>query len=161
VIARAPLALLAAAALALGGAGRAAEAAPAALRTALDPLRAAGVPPGLAEVVEGRICAALSEAGSGEVVCPSDVAAAAALAKAGMMFGECQADECLRRVDAMRSADRRVAGSLERVEGGFVLSLQLTSGQGSGPRVVEALPQDVDALVAHIPAAVRKLFPER
>jgi hypothetical protein len=47
------------------------------------------------------------------------------------------------------------------VEGGFVLPLQLTSGQGPGPRVVEALPQDVDALVAHIPAAVRKLFPER
>lgn len=158
MIARAPLALLAAGALALGGAGRAA--APAALRTALDPLRAAGVPPGLAEVVEGRICAALSEAG-GEVVCPSDVAAAAALAKTGMMFGECQADECLRRVDAMRSADRRVGGSLERVEGGFVLSLQLTSGQGPGPRVVEVLPEDVDALVAHIPAVVRKLFPER
>jgi hypothetical protein len=163
VIARAGLPALVAAALALGGPALAGEgvAAPAALRTALDPLRVAGVAAGLAELVEERICAALAEASGGDVVCPSDVAAAAALAKTAMVFGECRSDECLRRVEVMRSADRRVAGSLERSERGLVLSLRLTSTQGAGPSVVEVLPEDVDLLVARVPAAVRKLFPER
>jgi hypothetical protein len=149
------------AALALAGAAHAGEAAPAAPRTALDPLRVAGLPAALAQAVESRICAALADAARGEVVCPADVEAAAALAKTAMVFGECRADECLRRVDALRSADRRVAGSLERGEEGVVLSLQLSTPEGPGPRVVETVPEDVDALVARIPALVGKLFPER
>lgn len=140
----------------------AAEAKPASapLRIALDRLRAAGIAPALAAVVEERVCAALAEVSHAEVVCPSDVEAAAALAKTAMAFGECQSDECLRRVDALRSADRRVTGAVERGEKGIVLSLQLAGPEGAaGARVVDKLPEDVDALVAEIPAVVQKLFP--
>ncbi len=148
-------------ALALAGPARAADPKPAAatLRIALDPLRASGVAPALAAVVEDRVCAALTEVSRADVVCPSDVAAAGAIAKSAMAFGECQSDECIRRVDALRSADRRVTGAIERGEKGLVLSLQLAGPQGGGPRVVETLPEDVDALVAAVPAAVKKLFP--
>jgi hypothetical protein len=156
---RAPLAA-AALALAAAGAGEPTAARPAP-RTALDPLRVDGVSPALAGIVEERVCAALSEAARGEVVCPADVQAATALAKAAMVFGECGSDECLRRVDQALGADRRVAGTLARGEKGVVLSLQLTAPEGPGPRVAETLPEDVDALVARIPPLVQKLFPER
>ena len=154
---------LAAAALALALAGEAARAedakAPPRVRVALDPLRAVGVSPALAEAVEERICAALAERPGLDVVCPSDVAAAALLARNAALFGECQGDECLRRVDAVRAADRRVGGAVERGERGIVLSLQLTGPGGPGPRVVERLPEDLDGIVARIPAVVAKLFP--
>ncbi len=132
------------------------------LRIGLDALRFSGVAAALAEVVEDRVCAALAEATPGaEVICPSDVAAAAAVAKTAMAFGECQSDECLRRVDAFRSADRRVTGALERGEKGIVLSLQIVGPDGPGPRVVEKLPEDVDALVARVPAAVKRLIAKK
>jgi hypothetical protein len=163
VSARATLPALVAAALAVAAPARAAEPAPAreGPRTALDALRVAGVSLALVEVVEERVCAAIGEASPGEVVCPADVAAASALAKSAMMFGECSADECLRRVDRARSADRRVGGTLERGEKGIVISLHLASPAGPGPTVVETLPEDLDALVARIPPLVRKLLGER
>jgi hypothetical protein len=147
----------AALAVALALPARAAEAAP--LRIALEPLRAAGVSPVLASLVEERVCAALAEAARADVVCPADVEAAAALAKRSMELGECRADDCVRRVDAFRAADRRVTGALERAPGGLVLSLQLAGPAGPGARVAEALPEDVDGLVARLPALVRRLFP--
>jgi hypothetical protein len=82
----------------------------------------------------------------------------ALVAKNAMVFGECQSDECLRRVEEARSADRRVGGALERGEKGLVLTLHVTAPD-AGPRVLERLPADVDALMARLPAAVKKLFP--
>ena len=146
-------------ALALAGAGRAEDAGAAAKpRIALERLRAVRVSDALADAVEHRVCAALAEVAKAEVVCPSDVAAAAQLAREAMLFGECRSDDCLRRVDAIGSAERRVGGALERGDGGLVLSLQLTGPGGPGPRVVERLPEDLEALLARVPAAVKKLF---
>jgi len=151
-----------AAALVLAVPARAEEAAaPKKLRIALDKLRTAGVAVALASLVEDQVCAALGDGARADVVCPSDVAAATALAKSAMAFGECQSDDCLRRLDAFQSADRRVSGALERTDKGIVLTLQLAGPAGSGPRVVERLPEDLDALVARIPGIVRKLFPEK
>jgi hypothetical protein len=132
---------------------------PARVRVGLDPLRVAGVSPAFAEAVQDRLCVALGEVPGVDVTCPADVAAAALLARNAVVFGECQQDECLKRVDAVRSADRRVSGALERGEKGVVLSLQISGPSGPGPRVVERLPEDLDAVVARLPAAVRKLFP--
>lgn len=151
-------------ALALCGGARAeepeeAKAAPR-RKVALDPLRVNGVAPALAQAVEDRVCALIGDLADADVVCPSDVAAAATLARTAVVLGECQSDECLRRVDAVKRADRRVTGALERGEpGSLVLSLQVTSEAGPGPRLVEKLPEDLDALVARLPALVKKLFP--
>lgn len=157
---RAALAVALAAGLCAARVARAEDASPAPrLRIALDPLRAVGVDPALAEAVEERVCAAIAEAVEADVVCPSDVAAVALVAKNAMVFGECQSDECLRRVEEVRSADRRVGGALERGEKGLVLTLHVTAPDGPGPRVLERLPADVDALMARLPGAVKKLFP--
>jgi len=161
VIARGALAAALAVALCAPGAPRGDEALPAPkkLRVALDKLRAVGVAAALAEALEERVCAALADVSQADVVCPSDVSAAVFLAKNAVVFGECQSDDCLRRVDALRSADRRVSGAIERGEKGLVLSLQITAPDGAGPRVVERLPDDVEAMMARLPAAVQKLFP--
>ena len=157
---RVPAALALAAGLAL--AAPAADPPPAprsADRIALERLRAPGVATGLVEAVEERICAALAEASGAEVVCPADVAAAARLAHQAAAFGECATEECLKRVDAVRAAGRRVTGALERGERGLVLSLQLSGPAGPGPRIVERLPEELEALVDHVPAVVKRLFP--
>jgi hypothetical protein len=146
--------------LALAGAASGEEPRPAApVRVALDPLRAAGVSPAFAEAVQDRVCLALGEVPGVEVVCPADVAAAALLARNAALFGECGSDECARRVEAVRRADRRVSGAVERGEAGIVLSLQLSGPGGPGPRVVERLPEDLEKVMARVPAVVRKLFP--
>jgi hypothetical protein len=156
-----PRALAAAAlGLALAGAARADEPSPPAkVRVALEKLRASGVAPALAEAVEERVCAALGELPKLEVVCPSDVAAAALLAQRAVIFGECSSDDCVRSVEAMRAADRRVTGAVEKGEKGLVLSLQITAPEGPGRRVAEKVPEDLDGLLAKVPAVVRKLFP--
>ena len=146
-------------ALAAGSGARGEEPAPVRrVRIGLDKLRAGGVSEVLAEAVEERVCAALVEVADADVTCPSDVAAAAALAKNAAVFGECRSDDCMKRVEAMKAADRRVSGSLERAEKGVVLSLQITGPDGPGPRVVERLPEDLDEILARLPAAVRKLL---
>jgi hypothetical protein len=147
-------------------ASRAGEGAPAAPasprpRVALEKLRAAGVSEPLAQAVEERVCATLLEVAKAEVVCPADVAAASALAKNAAMFGECQPDDCLRRVDQLRAAERHVTGAIEQGEKGLVLSLQLTGPSGPGPRVVETLPADLEPLLSRVPAVVQKLFAQR
>jgi hypothetical protein len=152
--------LVAAGALALGAAAAEEPAPPRPRdRIALERLRAPGVSPALVEVIEERLCAALPEASGAEVICPADVAAAAELARQSALLGECKSEECMKRVDAVRAADRRVRGAIDRSEGGLVLSLQLEGPGGAGPRRVERLPEDLDALVARIPALVKKLFP--
>lgn len=127
-------------------------------RIALERLRAPGISEALAEVIQGRVCAALAEVSRAEVVCPSDVAAAAALARQAALFGECATDACLARVDALRAADRRVTGAIERTGEGLFLSLQLSGPGGASPLLVERLPEDLDALVAAIPGFVQKLL---
>jgi hypothetical protein len=157
-------ALATAAALALGasGAALADDAKPAPpLKVALDPLRNGGVPAALVQAVEDRLCAILGEVSRAEVVCPSDVAAAALLARNAVVFGECQSDECVRRVEAVKAADRRVSGAIERGEKGLVLSLQLAGPAGAAARVIERTPEDLDAVVAALPGVVRKLMPDR
>jgi hypothetical protein len=157
--ARVALALAVAGTLAAGvAAGEPAPPRPKA-RIALERLRAPEVSPALVEVVEERICSALGEASGADVVCPADVAAAAELARQSALLGECKSEECLKRIDAVRAADRRVTGAIDRSEGGLVLSLQLEGPSGAGPRRVERLPEDLDALVARIPVVVKKLFP--
>jgi hypothetical protein len=146
-------------ALALAAGARAGEPGAAKLRIGLEGLRAAGVSRALAEAVEGRVCAALAEASGADVVCPADVAAAVSLAKSAATFGECQPDDCLKRVEAVQRADQRVSGALERGEKGLVLSLQLTRPDGPGPKVVEKVPEDLDGILARVPGAVKKLFP--
>jgi hypothetical protein len=153
-----------AAALALGllaGADARAEdaKAPAPVRVGLDRLRVAGVSPALAQAVEERVCAALGERPGLEVVCPSDVATAALLARNAAVLGGCQSDDCMKRVDEVKAADQRVSGAVEKGEKGIVLSLQLTKQTGPGPRVVERLPEDLDAIAAKIPGIVKRLFP--
>ena len=146
--------------LALAGGAHAEEPpAPGKVRVGLEKLRASGVTPAYAEAVEERICAALAELPRLEVVCPSDVAAAAVLAQRAAIFGECRSDDCMKKVEAMKAADRRVTGALERAEKGLVLSLQVTAPEGPGPRVTERVPEDLDALLAKVPAIVKKLFP--
>jgi hypothetical protein len=157
VISRA-LAATAVLALAAGAAARAGDAQPRP-RLALDPLRVREVSPALAQVVEDRVCAALGERPGIDVVCPADVAAAVLLARNAAVLGECQSDDCLKRVDDARAADQRVTGAVEKGEKGIVLSLQLTTAKGPGPRVVEKLPADLDAVVARIPGIVKQLFP--
>ena len=152
------LAAAAALGLALAGGARADDPAAPRSRIALDGLRAAGVSQVLAAAVEERVCAVLVEVSDADVTCPSDVAAAALLARNAALFGECRSDDCMKRVEAMQRADRRVSGSLERGEKGVVLSLQITGPDGPGTRVVERLPEDLDELLARLPAAVRKLL---
>lgn len=157
--ARVLAALLALAAVAGGGARAEDAKATARVRVALDRLRAGGISPALTQAVEERVCAALSERPGLEVVCPADVAAAALFARNAALLGECATDECLQRVERAKAADRRVTGALERGEKGVVLSLQVTGPEGPGPRVVERLPEDLDAILAKVPAAVKRLFP--
>lgn len=66
----------------------------------------------------------------------------------------------VRRVDAMRRADRRVSAVLARDERCLVLSLGITTREGPVRRVLEKVPEDVDARLARIPHLVKKLFAE-
>ncbi len=130
-------------------------------RIALEPLRAPGLSAALVAAVEDRLCAEIAGATGAEVVCPSDVAAAMAVAREAAFHGSCATDECLRRVDAMKDADRRVSGALERGDGVLVLSLQVVDRSGPGGRAVVKLPEDLDGLFSRLPDAVRKLLPRR
>jgi hypothetical protein len=156
--------MIAAAGIAAGAAG-AEEPAPASaarkVRIALEPLRAPAMSVALVEAVEENLCAAIAAATGADVVCPGDVAAMAVAAREGAILGACATDECLRRVDAMNDADRRVSGSLERGEGVLVLSLQVVDRAGPSGRSVEKLPEDLDGLFSRLPGAVRRLFPQR
>ena len=155
------LAAAAALALAIAPPARAEDPAPALarLRVGLERLRASGVDPALAAAVEARVCAAIAESSRADVVCPADVEAAALLAKSAATFGECPPDECMKRVEAVRRADQRVSGALERGEKGLVLSLQLTGPDGPGPKVAEQMPADLDGIASRVPGLVKKLFP--
>jgi hypothetical protein len=148
----------AAAAIALAGAARGEDAAPKPLRVAVDPLRTTSIATALAELVQDRLCAAVAERPQIEAICPADVAAAAALARSAVAFGACGSDDCLRRLDAYRTADRRITGALARGDGGLVLAVELVGPDGPGTRVIETLPEDLDALVTRLPAIVKKLF---
>lgn len=150
-----------AAALLAGLAAAAARAgdAPAPRRLALEKLQARGVSVPLAEVVEERICQALNEVSRAEVICPSDLATVAALARTATMFGECTTDDCVKRVDDAAAAERRVRGALRRGEQGLVLELALVGPDGTLGQASGGLPEDVEALVARVPAIVKKLFP--
>jgi hypothetical protein len=147
--------------LALGTVARADDPRPAGrLRLGLDRLRAGGVEKAYADLVEQQLCAALAErAKDAVVVCPADVEAAAALAKSAMVFGECQPDDCLKRVDALRAADDRVTGALERKDGAVVLSLKLSRAGGDAVEVAGRLPEDLDGAAERVPGIVKKLFP--
>jgi len=140
---------------------RADEARPSAkLRIGLDKLRAAGVERTYAELVEQRVCAALAEAARGaDVVCPADVEAAARLAKDAMVFGGCQSDDCLKQVDAIRAADARVTGAVERRDGAVVLTLRRTGPAGQAAEAAGRLPEDLDGVAARVPEIVKKLVP--
>lgn len=152
------LALAAILVLATCGLPSAAQEGPARVRLALDRLRTAGVPDGFAAAVEERLCAALGARAELEVVCPSDVAAATVLARNAALFGECRSDDCMKRVEALKAAEQRISGALERSGKGIVLSLQLTRADGPGPRIVESLPDDLDAVLARVPALVKRLL---
>jgi hypothetical protein len=156
------VAVAAVAGLALGAVARAEDASPAArrLRLALEPLRAAGVEKGYAETVEQRVCAALAEhAREAEVVCPADLAAATLLAKNAMVFGECAPDECVKRVEALRAADARVTGALERKDGAVVLTLRLARTGGATAEAAGKLPEDPGGVAERVPGIVKKLLP--
>jgi hypothetical protein len=142
-----------------GGRGEAAPA-PARLRIGLDTLRAAGVEQAWAEAVEQRVCAALAEvARDADVACPADVQAAARLAKDAMVFGGCQPDDCLKQVDAVRAADARVSGALERKDGAVVLTLRLSGRGGWTAEAAGRLPEDLAGVAARVPEIVKKLLP--
>jgi hypothetical protein len=144
-----------------GGGGRGEGApAPAKLRIGLDRLRAAGVEKAWAEAVEQRVCAALAEAARGaEVVCPADIEAAARLAKDAMVFGGCQPDDCLKQVEAVRAADDRVSGAVERKDGAVLLTLRRSGPNGRTAEASGRLPEDLDGVAARVPEIVKKLVP--
>jgi hypothetical protein len=157
---RAALAVSLGALAALGAPARG-DGAPAAAaqRVALEKLSARGVSVPIAEVVEERICQALGEVAKAEIVCPADVATVTALARTAGMFGECAADDCVRRVDAATAAERRVRGTLRRGEKGLVLELALVGPEGTLRQASDRLPEDVDAMVERVATVVKKLFP--
>jgi len=140
--------------------GEGAKAGPARLRLGLDRLRTAGVEKVYSEAVDQRVCAAIAErARDAEVVCPADVEAATLLAKDAMVFGECQADDCLKRVEAVRAADVRVTGALERKDGAVVLSLRLARPGQPAAEAAGKLPEDLDGMAERVPGIVKKLLP--
>lgn len=139
----------------------AAEAAPAAaLRVALRPLRPEGVEPSLASFVQSTVCAEIGRQKDVEAVCPEDLAAAAAMARTSVAFGTCASDECLKKLEELARADRRVTGEVSRAGDGLLLSLALWQGEAARPerQVSERLPADPKALLDRIPEVVRKLF---
>ena len=159
-----PAAALVAAALAAasppaGGAGAAGD--QGARRVALERLRSRGVSSALAEAVEERLCSEIARAARAEAVCPGDVAAAVAVARRAALLGECASDDCLRRVEVARAPERRVSGALAQGDKGLVLTLQVTTGAGPGPRIVEKLPADLEALMARLAGVADRLFPAR
>jgi hypothetical protein len=155
------LAAAAVAGLALGTVARAEDPKPAGrLRLGLDRLRTAGVEKAYADLVEQQLCTALAErAKDAAVVCPADVEAATALAKSAMVFGECQSDDCVKRVEALRAADARVTGALERKDGAVVLSLKLARAGGAAVEAAGTLPEDLDGAAERVTGIVKKLFP--
>jgi hypothetical protein len=148
-------------ALVLASAALARAEAPAPRKLALDPLAVrGGVEPSLASVVEQRLCQALAEAAAGaDLVCPEDVAAAASMARSEALMGRCPSDECMKKVEELRAAPRRVGGFLERDGKGLVLTLVLREDGVPDPRTASArLPQELDGLLAGVPGLVKKLF---
>jgi hypothetical protein len=125
----------------------------------LDPLDVRDVQRSLAAAVELRACQALAEASPGvDLVCPEDVAAAAAIARQDAVMGRCSSEECLKRVEEMRASPRRVTGSLVRDGKGLLLRLDLRTGL-SEPRTASArLPDDLDAMLSAVPGLVRQLL---
>jgi hypothetical protein len=148
------LALVALAGAAGAGDGRAAA------KLALDPLDVRGVQRALAAAVEQKLCQALHErAPAADLVCPEDVAAAASIARQEVILGRCTSEECMKRVEDMRIAPRRVNGWIERDAKGIVLSVTLRDGEAPPRTVSERLPEDLDPLLARIPGIVEKLLP--
>jgi len=126
----------------------------------LEPLEVRDAPRALATLLEQRICQALAELQPGvDLVCPEDVAAASTMARNDAIMGTCQSDACMERVEAMRKAPRKVAGSLAREGKVLVLTLVLRVDGIAEPRLAKAkLPDDVEAALARVPALVRELF---
>lgn len=145
--------------LALPAAAEDAPAAPSRPRIVLERLSLKGVEKALGETIEGQLCQALGAAAQAEAICPDDIAAAATLARQSALFGECTTDDCMRRVDAIRDAERRVSGSLTIADDGIVLSLTLSERNGQPiSRTLQKLPKDLDGCVAAAPEVLKKLF---
>ncbi len=140
----------------------AAAAAPAGapLRVALRALRSEGVEPALASLVQSSVCGAMGRQKDVEAICPEDLAAAAELARSSVAFGTCTSEECLRRLEELARADRRVTGEVSRAGDGLLLSLALWEGAAAAPKrkVSERIPADPKALLDRVPEVVQKLF---
>jgi hypothetical protein len=150
-----------AAALAVGlvlvAPAQAAEAAPPKLR--LQRLNAPGLSPALVEAIEAALCDALVQSAKGEVMCPADLAAAAALQRQATMFGTCAGDDCVKPVQEAVAADRVVSGLLARDGSGLKLSLTLTGAVAGVEAKAEAsLPADLEPLIKKLPALVKQLL---
>jgi hypothetical protein len=129
-------------------------------KLALDPLDVRGVQRSIAAAVEQRVCQALQDRSTGvDLVCPEDVAAAASIARQEAIMGRCATEDCMKRVEEMKAAPRRVTGFIERGAKGIVLSLTLREGAGEPRTVSERLPEDLDALLGRISPLVEKLLP--
>ena len=137
------------------------DAVPAAsLRVALRTLRSEGVAPALVSLVQSAVCTEIGRQKNVEAVCPEDLAAAAEVARASAAFGTCASDECLRKLEELAKADRRVTGELSRAGDGLLLSLALWEGGATRPerKVSERIPSDPKALLDRVPEVVRALF---
>lgn len=160
---RAALALAVALAVAApAGSSRGEEPAVTRPKLVLDPLDAKEVQASLAMAVEGRVCQALGDASPGvDLVCPEDVAAAMTIARQDALMGRCSSEECMRRVEEMKSGPRRVTGAIRPDGKGLLVRLDLRDGMKE-PRSVEAhLPGDLEALFAGLPGLVQKLLAAR
>jgi len=138
-----------------------AEAAPPApLRVALRTLRAEGVEPSVASFVQSAVCTGIGRQKDVEAVCPEDLEAAAEVARASTAFGTCTSDECLKKLEEVAKADRRVTGEVSRSGDGLVLTLALWEGEAARPerKISERIPSDPEGLLERIPEVVRKLF---
>jgi hypothetical protein len=155
-------------ALLLGPAGQAQEPGPGEsppppppTRLRLHRLEARGLSTALVGAIEERLCQALSEAGRADVVCPSDVASAAELARQGMIFGACQTEACLADVERAAAASLEVRGQLVRDGERLRLTLTLRSPTGLESRAEALLPSALEPLLAGLPALARQLLAHR
>ncbi len=148
------------AALLPAAAAAAAAPGPAAPRVALRTLGSEGVEPALASLVQSAVCEALGRRKDVEAICPEDLAAAAELARSSVALGTCTSEECLRRLEELARADRRVTGEVSRAGGGLRLSLALWEGEAAAPKrkVSERVPADPKELLDRVPEVVQKLF---
>ncbi|RJO72493.1 MAG: hypothetical protein C4523_03145 [Myxococcales bacterium] len=101
-----------------------------------------GLKKGTAEALTEIVCAELTNLGTFNVLCASDVAALLKSAEQSALMGDCDDETCMQKLSSVLKAQYIITGAVGKVEKNTVISLSLLTREG---QVIKRVTQDAAA----------------